>query len=166
MRVVFNLTGPDGTIVGEDALLADPVLAAALTRDLGASEGGLQIEDPDSGTRASLGDTLPVLMEGFCVEGLETLRRDGHIEVDFYDHVETLKIAVADGMVLFDSTRFGKRAFPGDAYFAAMRACGERYAAFLTSLPEQDIEVVDHTDSGWGEPVGPADPVAAPATPN
>ncbi len=152
MKVVFNLTGPDGAIVDEEALRADPMLAAALTKDLGASEGGLQIADPDSGVLASVGDTLPILLDAFCLGGLETLRRDGHIEVDFFDHDETLQIVVADGKVLFDSTRFGTRAFPGDAYFAAMTACGARYDAFLASLPEREIEDPVPAGPRWGDP--------------
>jgi len=136
MDAHFSLIDKDGSRIGEQTLRADAGLAAALMANPGIAEGVLSIEDAQTEVRASLGDTLPVLIGRFCQSGLADLREKGALEVDFFDHEEILKITVADGQVHFDSTRFGQRSFPRDDYFAALAACGERFEALMSSLPE------------------------------
>lgn len=136
MIAVFSLIDKNGDRLSEDALREDPARAAELLGDSGSIEGVLHIEDPATGIWASLGDTLPVLMENFCLEGLNALRAAARNEIDFFEHEEELTVVVADGQVSLDSTRFGKRSFPEAAYFTALAECGARYLALLASTRE------------------------------
>jgi hypothetical protein len=152
MQAIFVLRERSGERIGEDALGADPARAAALLADLGITEGMLFIEDPATGARAGLGDTLPVLIERFCLSGLKRLRDEGAQELDFLNHEEHLSIALGGEQVRFDSSRFGRVAFPKDAYFVALAACGERYQALMASLPPPEAtKMVEDGDLGGSE---------------
>jgi hypothetical protein len=152
MQAVFALRDKSGDRVSEDELRADPARAAALLADLGVTEGMLFIEDPRTSARAGLGDTLPVLIEHFCLGGLNRLRDEGRQVVDFLDHEEHLSITVSGGQIQFDSSRFGRVAFPKDAYLVTLAACGERYQALLASLPPPEgAEMVEDGERGGSE---------------
>lgn len=134
MRASFSVLDEAGGWVSEEALTADLPRAALLFADPPRMEGGLVIEDPDSGVRVDVGDTMDALIAAFCQGGLDRLERDNRAEIKFLDRRETLTVTCEGELVRFDSPESGQQAFPHHAYVAAMRDCGERYRKLVDAV--------------------------------